>query len=98
MAKISLIISVAVCVFLVSIETVSCDEVMKCLDGPYHKNYSSLEDSGYVECLPWKEKTCCTANFTRVLKRSKAKELYSFDWHHCGHKKNLSQVSWNNYV
>lgn len=92
MATFSLIISVAVYIFLFSMETVSCDEVTKCIDGPFHKSYSSPEDSGYVECLPWKENTCCTANFTRVLKTSQAKKLYNFDWHHCGHTKNLSKA------
>ena len=67
------------------------EEVTKCIDGPFHKDKPSPEGNGYVECLSWKDKACCTANFTAELKRNKVEVLYNFTWNHC---KNLSKVSW----
>ncbi|PFX29839.1 riboflavin-binding protein-like isoform X2 [Stylophora pistillata] len=63
-------------------------EVTKCIDGPYHKQRPTAEGANYVECHPWKEKTCCTADFTAQLNKSNVEVLYNFSWHHCG---NLSK-------
>lgn len=63
-------------------------EVTKCIDGPYHKQRPTAEGANYVECRPWKEKTCCTADFTAQLNKSNVEVLYNFSWHHCG---NLSK-------
>ena len=66
------------------------EEVTQCIDGPFHKEKPSPEGADYVECLSWKSKACCTANFTAELKRNKVEVLYNFSWNHC---KNLSKVS-----
>ena len=66
------------------------EEVTGCIDGPYHKDKPSPEGPEYVDCLPWRNKTCCTASFTVELKRSNVEVLYNFSWNHC---KNLSKVS-----
>lgn len=64
------------------------EEVTKCIDGPYHKDKPSPEGADYVECHSWREKSCCTANFTAELQRNRVEVLYNFSWNHC---KNLSQ-------
>ena len=66
------------------------EEVTQCIDGPYHKDKPSPEGPEYVDCLSWRNKTCCTANFTVDLKRNNVEVLYNFSWNHC---KNLSKVS-----
>lgn len=67
------------------------EEVTRCIESRYHKDKPSPGGAGYVECLSWKDKTCCTANITAELKRNKVEVLYNFSWNHCS---NLSQVSW----
>lgn len=84
---------VFVCLFLAAFVGEFClgheEEVAKCIDGPYHKEKPSPEGPDYVECQPWKERTCCTAGFTAQLEKSNVEVLYNFSWHHCG---NLSKV------
>ena len=65
------------------------NEVKQCIAGPLHKDKPSPEGAGYVECQPWKENACCTADFTAELKRSNVEVLYNFSWNHCA---NMSQV------
>ena len=67
----------------------SSEEVTKCIDGPYHKDKPSPEGPEYVECHSWRNKSCCTADFTAELQRNRVEVLYNFSWNHC---KNLSQV------
>ena len=67
----------------------SSEEVTKCIDGPYHKDKPSPEGPDYVECHSWKNKSCCTADFTAELQSNRVEVLYNFSWNHC---KNLSQV------
>ena len=85
-------VAVLVCLLLLTIIGVICgqDEVTQCIDGPWHKDKPSPEGSGYVECLSWKDKSCCTAEFTQELQRNKVEVLYNFSWNHCN---TLSQVS-----
>jgi len=64
-------------------------EVKECIKGSLHKDKPSPEGPEYVECQPWKESTCCTAEFTAELKRSNVEVLYNFSWNHCA---NLTQV------
>jgi len=65
------------------------NEVKECIKGSHHKDKPSPEGPEYVECQPWKESTCCTAEYTAELKRNNVEVLYNFSWNHC---KNLSQV------
>lgn len=78
-------VAVLVCLLLLTIIGVICgqDEVTQCIDGPLHKDKPSPEGSGYVECLSWKDKSCCTAEFTQELQRNKVEVLYNFSWNHC---------------
>lgn len=64
-------------------------EVKECIKGRYHKDKPSPEGPEYVECQPWKESSCCTAEFTAELKRNQVEFLYNFSWHHC---ENLTQA------
>lgn len=65
------------------------NEVKECIKGSLHKDKPSPEGADYVECQPWKENACCTAEFTAELKRNNVEVLYNFSWNHCA---NLSQV------
>ena len=84
---------VLVCGFLAAIIGEFClshaADVDKCIEGPLHKKKPSPEGPDYVECQPWKEKACCTANFTAELKRNNVEVLYNFTWDHCS---NMSLV------
>ena len=83
---------VLMCLLFVAVYEKFCladGEVDQCIKGAFHKDKPSPEGPDYVECKPWKENTCCTANFTAELKRSNVEVLYNFSWNHC---KNLSQV------
>ena len=72
------------------------DGVSRCIAGPLHKHTPSPEGPEYVECLSWKENSCCTANFTAELQKNRVENLYNFSWNHCG---NLTKVSpaWPQY-
>ena len=61
----------------------------KCLPGKYHKKTSSPATEDYAECKAWSSDTCCTANFTETLNKTRARELYGF---HYGHCKDISKV------
>lgn len=65
------------------------NEVKECIKGSLHKDKPSPEGADYVECQPWKENACCTAEFTAELKRNNVEVLYNFSWNHCA---NLSQA------
>ena len=89
-----MVFAVLVCLLLLTIIGVICsqDEVTQCIDGPLHKDKPSPEGSEYVECLSWKDKSCCTAKFTQDLQKNRVEVLYNFSWNHCN---NLSHVSLN---
>ena len=74
-------------VFVLFIGLISAE---KCLPGKYHKKTSSPATEEYAECKAWSSDTCCTANFTKTLNKTRARELYGF---HYGHCKNISKVS-----
>ena len=83
---------ILVILFLLACIGVFCHEHegTECIKGPFHKDKPSPGGQGYVECLSWKEKSCCTDEFTRELQRNKVEVLYNFSWNHCNI---LSQVS-----
>ena len=62
----------------------------KCLPTSFHKMRSSPANTEYLECKAWSSDTCCTANFTTQLNKTRLRDLYGFHWGHC---KNISQVS-----
>ncbi|XP_065053890.1 riboflavin-binding protein-like [Rhopilema esculentum] len=72
-------------VLLVQISYIACQE--QCINGKFHKNSPGPESGQYMECHPWKNKTCCTAAFTKEFAANQTKQLYGHDWHRC---KNLS--------
>ena len=88
--KIGILVFLLLLVFLGGFCQGHGEEVTQCIGGPFHKKQPSPEGADYVECLFWKSKACCTANFTAELKRNKVEVLYNFSWNHC---KNLSKVS-----
>jgi len=57
-------------------------QVEKCLTGPFHLNYSAPGGPNFVECLTYKDDTCCTDDLTKTLKH-RPETLYNFTWHHC---------------
>ena len=61
----------------------------QCLSGSFHKNTSSEATKDYAECNAWSKDTCCTADFTEKLNKTRTRELYGFHWGHC---KNISKV------
>ena len=68
------------CVVLISAE--------QCISGPFHMNTSSPATKEYAECKAWSDNTCCTANFTEQLNKTRVRDLYGFHWGHC---KNISK-------
>ncbi|CAH1775940.1 unnamed protein product [Owenia fusiformis] len=56
----------------------------RCLEGPFHKTSPSPEGPDYNECFSWKNKSCCTAEFTQELRANKSVNIYNFHWDHCG--------------
>ncbi|EDO49867.1 predicted protein [Nematostella vectensis] len=59
-----------------------------CIEGPLHKSKPGPEGPDYAECFPWKENSCCTADFTIQLAKDRVESLYNLTYNHCG---NLSQ-------
>lgn len=56
----------------------------ECIKGKYHKAAPTPETTTrFAECLPWQNKTCCTAAFTKELTANQTRKLYGHDWHLC---------------
>ncbi|ESO89492.1 hypothetical protein LOTGIDRAFT_218859 [Lottia gigantea] len=53
-----------------------------CIDSTSHKTTPSREASLYKQCSPWKERSCCTENTTRIAHESTT-DLYNIDFGHC---------------
>lgn len=54
----------------------------QCLTGEFHKANPGPETNDYKACLAYKDKTCCTADFTKQLARSPVK-IGNFSWNTC---------------
>ena len=54
----------------------------ECLTGEFHKASPGPETKEYKACLAYKDKTCCTAEFTKQLARSPVK-IGNFSWNTC---------------
>lgn len=53
------------------------------------KKIPSKETVDFKECHAWKDKSCCTADFTAELAQHRVRNIWNFTWNHCS---NLSQV------
>ena len=60
------------------------DHGEQCIQGKYHKKSPSTETKNYHHCQPWKNLTCCTAEFTKELVMNETRTLYNHSWHRCG--------------
>eukprot|EP00117_Sycon_ciliatum_P013389 scpid90446/ scgid14074/ Riboflavin-binding protein; Riboflavin-binding protein, plasma form; Riboflavin-binding protein, yolk major form; Riboflavin-binding protein, yolk minor form len=60
-----------------------------CVNGTKHKTRPSPEGSDYAECHNYKQSSCCTANFTKVLAQATVTHIENFHWGRCG---NLSKA------
>ena len=60
-----------------------CSAKDECIKGKYHKAEPTPETAKYAECLPWQNKTCCTAAFTKELAVNQTRKLYGHNWHLC---------------
>lgn len=77
--------------FLLSLQFLLIDSLDTdvCMNGTYHKKTPSKETADFKACHAWKDKSCCTANFTVELSRHRVKNIWNFHWDHCS---DLSQV------
>lgn len=75
--------------FLIAINIVNAN-AEKCVPGPFHKKYSSPATEERAACGAYNTDTCCTANFTNELNKTRGRVLLGFDWGHC---KSISRVS-----
>ncbi|XP_067143349.1 folate receptor gamma-like [Centruroides vittatus] len=56
------------------------DELLNwCLDAKYHKKKPGPESKLYRQCIPWKDRSCCTENTSQEIHRN----IYNFDLDHC---------------
>ena len=70
----------------------------KCLDGLYHKKSPGPQVGDYKACEPWKNKTCCTAEFTVELVANQTRTLYNHSWHRCGQLSKKCEKFWMEQV
>lgn len=58
----------------------------QCLPGDKHKELASPEPEGpdYQACHQWRERTCCTAEFTQNLAHANVTNIDGFHWNRCG--------------
>ncbi|XP_046854039.1 riboflavin-binding protein-like [Xenia sp. Carnegie-2017] len=68
--------------FLIAINIVNAN-AEKCVPGPFHKKYSSPATEERAACGAYNTDTCCTANFTNELNKTRGRVLLGFDWGHC---------------
>lgn len=74
------------------------DGTEQCINGAFHKKSPSPENKDYVECHPWQNKTCCTADFTKEFKANRTRNLYNHDWHRCKKLSSSCERFWMNQV
>uniref|UniRef100_A0A665U4V8 Folate receptor n=1 Tax=Echeneis naucrates TaxID=173247 RepID=A0A665U4V8_ECHNA len=63
--------------------TLSLDTLNMCMDAKHHKTEPGPEGELYLQCSPWRDNACCTAN-TSVEAHEDNSYLYNFNWNHCG--------------
>ncbi|KAG7226036.1 hypothetical protein INR49_018646 [Caranx melampygus] len=61
----------------------SLDKLNMCMDAKHHKVEPGPEGQLYLQCSPWRDNACCTANTTEEAHADNS-YLYSFNWNHCG--------------
>ncbi|KAA8593985.1 hypothetical protein FQN60_004819, partial [Etheostoma spectabile] len=61
----------------------SLDKLNMCMDGKHHKVDPGPEGELYLQCVPWRDNACCTAN-TSTEAHNDNSYLYNFNWNHCG--------------
>jgi len=82
--KMFLPIVLYVIVFSHQTEAVDRDLLNYCFNGKYHKTTPGPEDDLHKQCTPWKDRSCCTAERTRMLHND---TLSSFTFNHCPGRK-----------
>ncbi|TNN32102.1 Folate receptor beta [Liparis tanakae] len=61
----------------------SLDKLNLCMDAKHHKVAPGPEGQLYLQCAPWRDNACCTAN-TSAEAHEDNSYLYNFNWDHCG--------------
>ncbi|XP_057694003.1 folate receptor isoform X1 [Corythoichthys intestinalis] len=59
------------------------DKLNMCMDAKHHKVKPGPEGKLYLQCAPWRDNACCTAN-TSAEAHNDNSYLYNFNWDHCG--------------
>ncbi|XP_011606604.1 folate receptor isoform X2 [Takifugu rubripes] len=59
------------------------DKLNMCMDAKHHKKVPGPEGQLYLQCAPWRDNACCTAN-TSTEAHEDNSYLYNFNWNHCG--------------
>uniref|UniRef100_A0A8C6KMA3 Folate receptor n=1 Tax=Nothobranchius furzeri TaxID=105023 RepID=A0A8C6KMA3_NOTFU len=63
--------------------TLSLDKLNMCMDGKHQKTAPGPEGQLFLQCTPWRDNACCTANTTEEAHEDNS-YLYNFNWNHCG--------------
>uniref|UniRef100_A0A3B4BE12 Folate receptor-like domain-containing protein n=1 Tax=Periophthalmus magnuspinnatus TaxID=409849 RepID=A0A3B4BE12_9GOBI len=61
----------------------SLDKLSMCMDAKHHKTTPGPEGELYLQCAPWRDNACCTANTSSEAHQDNS-YLYNFNWNHCG--------------
>ncbi len=56
----------------------------QCIKGEFHRAKPGQETNSYQACHLYRNKTCCTAQFTQQLSRSPITKIGNFSWQTCG--------------
>ncbi|XP_071495129.1 folate receptor gamma-like [Diadema antillarum] len=64
----------------------------RCLDGVKHKEKPGPESELFSQCLPWKDRSCCTDETTEGLHVSPT--WHNFDWNHCKQRLSSECEKW----
>lgn len=78
----------------VSSGALSEDKLNMCMDATHHKTEPGPEGKLYLQCAPWKDNACCTANTSEEAHADNS-YLYNFNWNHCG---TMSQKCKNHFI
>ncbi|GAB6023042.1 hypothetical protein CHUAL_007134 [Chamberlinius hualienensis] len=72
------------------------DELLNwCIDARNHKERPGPEDTLHEQCVPWKNRSCCTHNTTYDLHITNA---YGFNWDHCSAVKPMSPACQKHFI
>ncbi|KAK3860461.1 hypothetical protein Pcinc_033488 [Petrolisthes cinctipes] len=80
--RMRLYVTIIMMVMMVSAQDLD-DLLNTCIDSKHHKLKPGPESTLFEQCMPWKERSCCTDEVAEIIHTSSP---YNFNFDHCNQK------------